>query len=271
MLTNYYHEHFIRGHPELMEKMVRIKIKGNNANKSPTPPPPLFPPTMACGGEDNQHDNVGAKRGFSTSPSRSKVIRTPNRQSYDPQHHTTRLSPKISDQQTPAVAMGMGHRRRCISDPTPYVMPNTSSYQPNHDNSNRSASIGLGYCPLTANGIPSVHSLNQLYNGYMMAGSTFQGQEEQRVVSNMYPSHLSTSDMQMQPSTNAFSSNASSNHQLDANNQQPSFTQADQVTSGTPTNGLFSNELSTELRGRLDLGEEDEFDRYIDNSIHFID
>ena len=37
----YYHEHFIRGHPEYMDKMVRIKIKGNATPSTPPRSPPL--------------------------------------------------------------------------------------------------------------------------------------------------------------------------------------------------------------------------------------
>ena len=176
----YYHEHFIRGQPEYMDKMVRIKIKGNATSSTPPPPrsPPLCSsPAMAYGGDgDDQHDDVGVESKRGPSPSRSK-IRMSKRQSYDLHCSMMRLSPNVTTgQQRPPMAMV--HRRR--SDPTPYVMPNTLAYQPNHDN--RSAL----YYPPTANGISA------------------------------------------------------------------------------------SYQLSTELKSHLDVEEEDEFDRYIDNNIHFI-
>ena len=257
----YYHEHFIRGHPEYMDKMVRIKIKGN-ATSPPIPPcspPSRSPPAMAYGGDDQHHDDVGVESKRGPSPSRSK-IRMSKRQSYDLQCSIMRLSPNVttSQQQPP---MAMVHRRR--SDPTPYVLPDTLAYPPNHDS--RSA---LYYPPTVNADIPASYSFNQL-NGYKTG--TFQGQEEQKVASNntFYPSRISTSDMQMQPS-NAFSSNAPSSHQLNANIRQPSFTQADRVISGKTMDRHFSGELSTELKSHLDVEEEDEFDRYIDNNIHFI-
>ena len=235
--------------------MVRIKIKGNAT--SSTPPPPRSSPARAYWG-DVQHDDVGVESKRGPSPSRSK-IRMSKRQSYDLHCSMMRLSPNVTTgQQRPPMAMV--HRRR--SDPTPYVMPDTLAYPPNHDS--RSA---LYYNPPTANGISASYQLNGYKTG------TFQGQEEQRVASNntFHPSRISTSDMQMQPS-NAFSSNApSASHQLNANiRRQPSFTQADRVISGKTMDRHFSGELSTELKSHLDVEEEDEFDRYIDNNIHFI-